>query len=105
MRIHKPIPLERVLHGRNTPLRSLGGVALALAGVVALVARGVRVAQLPAALAALAMALAGTAVLVGPVHRPADNPAARRGTRLASAIRSATTWPHICTTRCCRPWR
>lgn len=59
-------PLERVLHGRNTPLRSLGGVALALAGVVALVARGVRVAQLPAALAALAMALAGTAVLVGP---------------------------------------
>ena len=59
-------PLERVLHGRVTPLRSLGGVALAFAGVVALVARGVRVAQLPAALAALAMALAGTAVLVGP---------------------------------------
>jgi signal transduction histidine kinase/phage shock protein PspC (stress-responsive transcriptional regulator) len=59
-------PLERVLQGRATPLRSLGGVALALAGVVALVARGVRVAQLPAALAALAMALAGTAVLVGP---------------------------------------
>ena len=59
-------PLERVLQGRVTPLRSLGGVALAFAGVVALVARGVRVAQLPAALAALAMALAGTAVLVGP---------------------------------------
>jgi signal transduction histidine kinase/phage shock protein PspC (stress-responsive transcriptional regulator) len=59
-------PLERVLQGRATPLRSLGGVALALAGVVALVARGVRVAQLPAALAALAMALAGAAVLVGP---------------------------------------
>ena len=59
-------PLERVLHGRVTPLRSLGGVALALAGVVALTARGVRLAQLPAALAALAMALAGTAVLVGP---------------------------------------
>jgi signal transduction histidine kinase/phage shock protein PspC (stress-responsive transcriptional regulator) len=59
-------PLERVLQGRATPLRALGGVALALAGVVALVARGVRVAQLPAALAALAMALAGAAVLVGP---------------------------------------
>ena len=59
-------PLERVLQGKNTPLRALGGVALALAGVVALVARGVRVAQLPAALAALAMALAGAAVLVGP---------------------------------------
>ncbi len=59
-------PLERVLHGRVTPLRSLGGVALAIAGVVALTARGVRLAQLPAALAALAMALAGTAVLVGP---------------------------------------
>jgi signal transduction histidine kinase len=59
-------PLERVLEGRTTPLRALGGVALALAGVVALVARGVRVDQLPAALAALAMALAGTAVLVGP---------------------------------------
>lgn len=59
-------PLERVLHGRVTPLRSLGGVALALAGVVALAAGGVRVAQLPAALAALAMALAGAAVLVGP---------------------------------------
>lgn len=59
-------PLERVLQGRITPLRSLGGIALALAGVVALVARGVRVEQLPAALAALAMALAGTAVLVGP---------------------------------------
>ncbi len=59
-------PLERVLHGRATPLRSLGGVALALAGVVALAAGGVRVSQLPAALAALAMALAGAAVLVGP---------------------------------------
>jgi signal transduction histidine kinase/phage shock protein PspC (stress-responsive transcriptional regulator) len=59
-------PLERVLQGRVTPLRSLGGVALALAGMVALVARGVRVEQLPAALAALAMALAGAAVLVGP---------------------------------------
>ncbi len=59
-------PLERVLQGRVTPVRSLGGVALALAGVVALVARGVRVEQLPAALAALAMALAGAAVLVGP---------------------------------------
>jgi signal transduction histidine kinase/phage shock protein PspC (stress-responsive transcriptional regulator) len=59
-------PLERVLQGRATPLRAIGGVALALAGVVALVARGVRVQQLPAALAALAMALAGTAVLVGP---------------------------------------
>jgi len=59
-------PLERVLQGRATPLRALGGVALALAGVVALVARGVRVDQLPAALAALAMALAGAAVLVGP---------------------------------------
>ena len=59
-------PLERVLHGRVTPLRSLGGVLLAIAGVVALTARGVRLAQLPAALAALAMALAGTAVLVGP---------------------------------------
>ena len=59
-------PLERVLQGRATPLRALGGVALALAGVVALVARGVRVQQLPAALAALAMALAGAAVLVGP---------------------------------------
>jgi phage shock protein PspC (stress-responsive transcriptional regulator) len=59
-------PLERVLQGGATPLRAIGGVALALAGVVALVARGVRVAQLPAALAALAMALAGAAVLVGP---------------------------------------
>jgi signal transduction histidine kinase/phage shock protein PspC (stress-responsive transcriptional regulator) len=59
-------PLERVLQGQATPLRAVGGVALALAGVVALVARGVRVAQLPAALAALAMALAGAAVLVGP---------------------------------------
>ncbi len=59
-------PLERVLQGRATPLRAIGGVALAMAGVVALVARGVRVAQLPAALAALAMALAGAAVLVGP---------------------------------------
>ncbi|HZX55129.1 MAG TPA: PspC domain-containing protein [Ilumatobacteraceae bacterium] len=59
-------PLERVLQGRATPLRTLGGIALALAGVVALTARGVRLSQLPAALAALAMALAGTAVLVGP---------------------------------------
>jgi len=59
-------PLERVLQGRVTPLRSLGGVALALAGVVALTARGVGISQLPAALAALAMALAGAAVLVGP---------------------------------------
>ena len=59
-------PLERVLQGRATPLRAIGGVALAMAGMVALVARGVRVAQLPAALAALAMALAGAAVLVGP---------------------------------------
>ena len=59
-------PLDRVLHGRVTPLRSLGGVALAIAGVVALTARGVRLAQLSAALAALAMALAGTALLVGP---------------------------------------
>jgi signal transduction histidine kinase len=41
-------------------------VALAIAGVVALVAGGVHVGQLPAALAALAMALAGAAVLVGP---------------------------------------
>lgn len=59
-------PLERVLQGQATPLRALGGVALALAGVVALVARGVRVEQLPAALAALVMALAGAAVLIGP---------------------------------------
>jgi len=59
-------PLERVLQGRVTPLRTLAGVALALAGVVALTARGVGLSQLPAALAALAMALAGTAVLVGP---------------------------------------
>ena len=59
-------PLERVLHGQATPLRAMGGVALALAGLVALVARGVRIGQLPAALAALAMALAGAAVLVGP---------------------------------------
>jgi signal transduction histidine kinase len=59
-------PLERVLQGRATPLRALGGVALAMAGLVALVARGVEIAQLPAALAALAMALAGAAVLVGP---------------------------------------
>jgi signal transduction histidine kinase/phage shock protein PspC (stress-responsive transcriptional regulator) len=59
-------PLERVLQGRVTPLRTLGGIALALAGVVALTARGVPIAQLPAALAALAMALAGAAVLVGP---------------------------------------
>jgi len=59
-------PLERVLQGRVTPLRTLGGIALALAGVVALTARGVALAQLPAALAALAMALAGAAVLVGP---------------------------------------
>jgi signal transduction histidine kinase len=59
-------PLERVLHGQATPLRAMGGVALALAGLVALVARGVRIGQLPAALAALVMALAGAAVLVGP---------------------------------------
>ena len=59
-------PLERVLQGRVTPLRTVGGILLAIAGVVALTARGVRVSQLPAALAALAMALAGTAVLVGP---------------------------------------
>jgi hypothetical protein len=59
-------PLERVLQGRTTPVRALGGVALAIAGLVALVAGGVHVAQLPAALAALAMALAGAAVLIGP---------------------------------------
>ncbi|HSB86382.1 MAG TPA: PspC domain-containing protein [Ilumatobacteraceae bacterium] len=59
-------PLERVLQGHTTPVRALGGVALAIAGVVALVAGGVHVEQLPAALAALAMALAGAAVLVGP---------------------------------------
>jgi len=59
-------PLERVLQGRATPLRTLGGVALALGGVVALTARGVGVSQLPAALAALVMALAGAAVLAGP---------------------------------------
>jgi signal transduction histidine kinase len=59
-------PLERVLQGRATPLRSLAGGALAFAGVVALVARGVKLEQLPAALAAVAMALAGAAVLIGP---------------------------------------
>ncbi|MEO7369235.1 MAG: PspC domain-containing protein [Ilumatobacteraceae bacterium] len=59
-------PLERVMQGRVTPIRTLGGVALAMAGVVALVARGVGIDQLPAALAALAMALAGAAVLAGP---------------------------------------
>jgi signal transduction histidine kinase/phage shock protein PspC (stress-responsive transcriptional regulator) len=59
-------PLERVLQGRTTPVRGLAGVALALSGLVALVAGGVHVRQLPAALAALAMALAGAAVLVGP---------------------------------------
>jgi signal transduction histidine kinase/phage shock protein PspC (stress-responsive transcriptional regulator) len=59
-------PLERVLQGHATPLRALGGAALALAGVVALAARGVPFDQLPAALAALALALAGAAVLVGP---------------------------------------
>jgi signal transduction histidine kinase len=59
-------PLERVLQGRTTPVRALAGVALALSGLVALVAGGVHVDQLPAALAALAMALAGAAVLVGP---------------------------------------
>ncbi|MGZ4671207.1 MAG: PspC domain-containing protein, partial [Ilumatobacteraceae bacterium] len=59
-------PLERVLQGPTTPVRALGGVALAIAGLVALVAGGVHVAQLPAALAALAMALAGAAVLIGP---------------------------------------
>jgi signal transduction histidine kinase len=47
-------------------VRALGGVALAIAGLVALVAGGVHVQQLPAALAALAMALAGAAVLIGP---------------------------------------
>jgi len=59
-------PLERVLQGRATPLRSLAGGALAFFGVVALVARGVKLEQLPAALAAVAMALAGAAVLIGP---------------------------------------
>ncbi len=59
-------PLERVLQGRATPLRSLAGGALAFFGVVALVARGVKFEQLPAALAAVAMALAGAAVLIGP---------------------------------------
>lgn len=59
-------PLERALQGRTTPVRALAGVALALSGLVALVAGGVHVQQLPAALAALAMALAGAAVLVGP---------------------------------------
>jgi signal transduction histidine kinase/phage shock protein PspC (stress-responsive transcriptional regulator) len=63
---HAGDPLERVLQGRATPLRALGGVALALAGVVALTARGVPLKHLPAALAALAMALAGAAVLIGP---------------------------------------
>jgi signal transduction histidine kinase/phage shock protein PspC (stress-responsive transcriptional regulator) len=63
---HAADPLERVLQGRVTPMRTLGGIALAFAGVVALVARGVRVDQLPAALASLAMALAGAAVLIGP---------------------------------------
>ncbi len=59
-------PLERVMQGSTTPVRALAGVALALSGLVALVAGGVHVQQLPAALAALAMALAGAAVLVGP---------------------------------------
>jgi len=59
-------PLERVLEGRATPLRALAGGALAFAGVVALAARGVKLEQLPAALAAVAMALAGAAVLIGP---------------------------------------
>jgi len=59
-------PLERVLQGRATPLRALAGGALAFFGVVALVARGVELDQLPAALAAVAMALAGAAVLIGP---------------------------------------
>ncbi|MEA3184431.1 MAG: hypothetical protein QOJ74_908 [Ilumatobacteraceae bacterium] len=59
-------PLERVLQGRTTPVRALAGVALALSGLVALVAGGVHLNQLPGALAALAMALAGAAVLVGP---------------------------------------
>ena len=59
-------PLERVLQGRATPLRALAGGSLAFFGVVALVARGVALKQLPAALAAVAMALAGAAVLIGP---------------------------------------
>ncbi len=59
-------PLERVLQGRATPLRALAGGALAFAGIVALAARGVKLEQLPAALAAVAMALAGAAVLIGP---------------------------------------
>ncbi len=63
---HFTDPLERVLEGRATPLRALAGGALAFAGVVALVARGVKLEQLPAALAAVAMALAGAAVLIGP---------------------------------------
>lgn len=59
-------PIERMLQTRATPVRALAGVVLALTGVGALAAGGVRVRQLPAALAALAMALAGAAVLIGP---------------------------------------
>jgi signal transduction histidine kinase len=55
-----------VLQGRTTPVRALAGVVLAIAGVGAFAAGGVKIRQLPAALAALAMALAGAGVLVGP---------------------------------------
>ena len=62
-------PLERVLQGRVTPLRTLGGVALALAGVVALVARGRACEQLPAALAALGHGVGRCRRVGRPLHR------------------------------------
>jgi signal transduction histidine kinase len=59
-------PLTQLLNPDTSIIRSVGGALLALSGVVALLARGVSVQQLPTALAALATAIAGASVIGGP---------------------------------------
>jgi signal transduction histidine kinase/phage shock protein PspC (stress-responsive transcriptional regulator) len=59
-------PLSRAMAPSATQARAAFGVFLTLAGVVALVVRGVDLRSLPAALAAIATVLAGVALLGGP---------------------------------------
>lgn len=66
---HTPIsgdPLARMMAPGSSAWRTAAGIALSIAGLVALVARGVEVREVPSTLAALATALAGAAVIAGP---------------------------------------
>jgi signal transduction histidine kinase len=59
-------PLARMMAPGSSAWRTAAGIALSIAGLVALVARGVAVREVPSTLAALATALAGAAVIAGP---------------------------------------